>query len=75
MSLHHPIRDVHRGLRVLRFMKDQGLPLQYSVFVGGPHAPTAAQAPSADRSGRRRCSRLPLARARRGPRVRLPPGA
>ena len=41
MSLHdtvrwvvcYDIRDADRGLRVLRFMKDHGVPLQYSVFV------------------------------------------
>ncbi|MFM2346140.1 MAG: hypothetical protein RL654_893 [Pseudomonadota bacterium] len=29
----YDIRDADRGLRVLRFMKGHGVPLQYSVFV------------------------------------------
>ena len=41
MSLHdtvrwvvcYDIRDTSRGLRVLRFMQSQGMPLQYSVFI------------------------------------------
>jgi CRISPR-associated protein Cas2 len=41
MSLHDPARwivtydiaDARRGARVLRFMKTQGVPLQYSVFI------------------------------------------
>ena len=41
MSLHdtvrwvvcYDIRDETRGLQVLRFMKNHGMPLQYSVFI------------------------------------------
>ena len=41
MSLHdtvrwvvcYDIRDEARGLQVLRFMKNHGMPLQYSVFI------------------------------------------
>ena len=29
----YDIRDTSRGLRVLRFMQSQGMPLQYSVFI------------------------------------------